>query len=245
MKLILANIFIFLSIYAYGQKAPLQSQYMFNPVALNPAFTGYENAFSIVGSYRAQWLSFPGAPQTMFVTAHTPLKKYKSSIGLQFFGDKIGIQHNNGVFGSYSYRLKLKNKSRLVLGLAAGINFYTSYENTLLSNDDNDNSINQNIVNFTSPDFSFGMHYFTKKYFISFSVPTFLNYKYQNNTIRVGNDFKSYNFLLGGGYLIKFNNPQYELKPSLMFRYHFNNPLQFDINIMAKLHQIFSIGFSY
>lgn len=82
---------------------------MFNSVALNPAFTGNEGVFSIIGSFRSQWVGFPGAPQTEFLTAHAPLKDLKSAFGLQLYADKIGVEKNNGVFGSYSYKLKLNS----------------------------------------------------------------------------------------------------------------------------------------
>jgi len=236
---------ILLTKVTFSQKAPLQSQYVFNSIALNPAFTGSEGVFSIVGSFRSQWVGFPGAPQTEFLTAHAPLKDLKSAFGLQMYGDQIGIEKNNGIFGSYSYKLKLNKSSNLVFGIAGGVNFYTSYENTLLSKDDNDNLINKNVVNFKSPDFSYGMHYYTKKIFVSLSLPNFLSNSFQNNKIRVVNDFKKYNVLLGGGYLIQFKNSKIELKPSVMFRYHFNNPVQFDINLMAKFHKRFSFGISY
>jgi len=231
--------------FSFSQKAPLQSQYMFNSVALNPAFTGNEGVFSIVGSYRSQWVGFPGAPQTEFLTAHAPLKDLKSAFGLQLYADKIGAEKNNGVFGSYSYNLKLNNSSHLVFGVAGGVNFYTSYENTLISTNNNDDLINKNVINYVSPDFSFGMHYYTKKLFLNISLPNFLSQNYQNNNVRVVNDFKRYNLLFGGGYLINFKNSKIELKPSFLLRYHYQNPLQFDINLMAKVHDRFSFGFSY
>jgi len=230
---------------SFSQKAPLQSQYMFNSVALNPAFTGNEGVFSIIGSFRSQWVGFPGAPQTEFLTAHAPLKDLKSAFGLQLYADKIGVEKNNGVFGSYSYKLKLNSSSNLVFGVAGGLNFYNSYENKLISTDNNDNLINNNVINYISPDFSFGMHYFTKKLFINLSIPNFLSQNYENNNIRVVNDFNRYNLLFGGGYLIKFKNSKVELKPSFLLRYHYQNPLQFDINLMAKVHKNFSVGFSY
>ncbi len=229
----------------FSQKAPLQSQYFFNSVALNPAFTGNEQAFSIVGSYRAQWVGFSGAPQTEFLTAHAPLKDLKSAFGIQLYGDQIGAEKNNGIFGSYSYNLKFNKNSHLVFGVAGGVNFYTSYENTLISTDDNDNLINKSTINYISPDFSYGMHYYTKKLFLTLSLPNFLSQSYQNNKIRVVNDFKKYNLLFGGGYLIKFNRSKIELKPSILFRYHYKNPLQFDVNLMAKFHKNFSFGVSY
>jgi type IX secretion system PorP/SprF family membrane protein len=49
----------------------------------------------------------------------------------------------------------------------------------------------------------------------------------------------------GGGYLIKFKNSKIELKPSFLLRYHYQNPLQLDINLMANVHKNFSFGFSY
>jgi len=47
-----------------AQKEPQYTQYMYNIGSFNPAYVGTTETAEIIGSYRAQWLTIPGAPVT-------------------------------------------------------------------------------------------------------------------------------------------------------------------------------------
>ena len=236
-------ILFFVCTKTFAQHTPLLNQYMFNGVALNPAYTGSEEAFSMVATLRAQWIGFPGAPTTQAITMHAPFKKSNSAIGLQVFADQIGIDRNTGIFGSYAYRIRFK-ESTLSFGIAGGINLIKTYYSRLDVVDLQD----QLLVNDTPlgilPDFSFGMHYYSQKYFLSFSIPLFLKHDYDGVNFKMSNDFKNYTMMLGGGYVFKLKNGM-EIKPSVLTKYRIDNPLQADMNLMVKFSQHFGAGFSY
>ena len=65
-------LFILLTTSAVAQQDPMYSMYMFNPVSINPAYTGTTEQMQIVGVFRKQWLSIPGTPQTSTLTFHPP-----------------------------------------------------------------------------------------------------------------------------------------------------------------------------
>jgi type IX secretion system PorP/SprF family membrane protein len=239
----LLTILIFISSAAVAQHVPLQSQYMFNAVALNPAFTGSEEALSIVGSYRAQWVGFDGAPSTQTLTAHAPLKQTNSAVGLQLFADQIGVDRRTGIFGSYSYKLKF-DKSWLTFGMAGGINFLRSYYTRLDVVDNNDQNLMSDSPLGVLPEFSFGAHYYTDKYFLSFSVPKFLTHDYVNSKFKVRNDFKNYNYMFGGGVVFNLSNGS-KIKPSVLAKYRADSDMQFDFNVMALLNKAIDVGVSY
>src|SRR5690606_15592636 len=138
-----------------AQHVPIISQYMFNDVALNPANTGNQNALSLFGNFRAQWVGIPGAPTTYSFTAHSPLKNLSSSVGLQFFSDKIGVDQSTGIFGSYAYRIKME-KSSLSFGLAGGIMMVRANNSELQVNDAGDMLLVDSPLG-VLPDVSFGM----------------------------------------------------------------------------------------
>lgn len=236
-------IFLFVSTKTFAQHTPLLNQYMFNGVALNPAYTGSEEALSMVATLRAQWIGFPGAPTTQAFTMHAPFKKSNSAIGLQVFADQIGIDRNTGIFGSYAYRIRFK-ASTLSFGMAGGINLIKTYYSRLDVVDLQD----QLLVNDTPlgilPDFSFGMHYYSQKYFLSFSIPLFLKHDYDGVNFKMSNDFKNYTMMLGGGYVFRLKNGM-EIKPSVLTKYRIDNPLQVDLNLMVKFSQHFGAGISY
>jgi len=236
-------IFILISNIAMSQHTPLLSQYMFNSVAMNPAFTGSDGAFSITSSNRIQWIGFDGAPKTFSLVGHAPLKKTNSAVGLQIFADQIGIDRKIGVSGSYSYKIPF-NKSHLSLGLSGGINLQKSYFSRLNVIDQGDESIMVDSPLGVMPDISFGAHYYGKKYFVSFSIPMMLTHSYQNGRYKVSNDVKNYNFILGGGVELKLNN-ELKLKPSLLTKYRVNLNPQLDINLMANYKEFIELGVSY
>jgi type IX secretion system PorP/SprF family membrane protein len=51
------------------------SQYMLNGYLVNPALAGAENYGELKTGYRSQWSGVEGAPESFYLTAHTPLGK--------------------------------------------------------------------------------------------------------------------------------------------------------------------------
>ncbi|MCG8573582.1 MAG: type IX secretion system membrane protein PorP/SprF [Flavobacteriales bacterium] len=233
----------FLYSVAYAQYVPMQSQYLFNGVALNPAATGSEDAFSLVGSFRAQWLGFDGAPTTQSITAHAPMKKQNSALGVQFFADQIGVSRNTGIFGSYAYRLRFK-RSQLAFGISGGIFMFKSYYSQLNVNDLDDGEIAVDSPLGVLPDASFGIHFHGEKYFLSLSAPYFLSHDFDGSKFRITNDFKNYNLMFGGGYEFHMAGGN-KFKPSVLLKYRYNNPLQTDFNLVLTANKVVDIGLSY
>src|SRR5688500_8390835 len=61
----------------FAQQDPLHSQYMLNPLLINPAYAGLNNNFNGTAGYRVQWTGLEGHPQTMHASAHTSLVNNK------------------------------------------------------------------------------------------------------------------------------------------------------------------------
>ena len=56
--------------YSNAQQLPQFTQYMYNTIAINPAYAGSRDALSIVGLNRNQWAGFDGGPQTQTLSIH-------------------------------------------------------------------------------------------------------------------------------------------------------------------------------
>ncbi|MCZ8216237.1 MAG: type IX secretion system membrane protein PorP/SprF [Cyclobacteriaceae bacterium] len=56
-----------------AQQRPYYTQYILNPYVTNPALAGIENYWDLKLSYRSQWSGVPGAPKTVYFTAHGPV----------------------------------------------------------------------------------------------------------------------------------------------------------------------------
>ena len=103
-----------------AQQDKMYSQYMFNMLALNPAYAGSRDVLSATGLYRNQWVNVDGAPKTMTFTLDAPLNKERVGLGIQAYNDQIGLQNETGLFASYAFRIKVGDRSTLALGLQAG-----------------------------------------------------------------------------------------------------------------------------
>ena len=108
---------------AQAQQDALYSQYMFNTMAINPAYAGSRNVTSATALYRSQWVGIAGAPETATFSIDAPINNKRGGIGFQAYSDKVGIIKNNGAALSYAYRIRM-DKATLSFGMQGGIKQY-------------------------------------------------------------------------------------------------------------------------
>jgi type IX secretion system PorP/SprF family membrane protein len=96
------------------------SNYMFDEISYNPAFTGEGEQFRAFLLARKQWLGFNGSPlfETFSIDGAT---KHIGGLGLHIVNDKLGFENVVTATGNYSYGVNLGEHSRLTAGFAAGI----------------------------------------------------------------------------------------------------------------------------
>jgi len=61
----------------FSQQDAQYSQYMFNQLALNPAYAGSRDVLATSLLYRNQWTGIKGAPTTASLSVQMPLRKKK------------------------------------------------------------------------------------------------------------------------------------------------------------------------
>jgi type IX secretion system PorP/SprF family membrane protein len=236
ISLILINI-------AQAQHTSLTTQYMFNNLVINPAYTGAMNAFTCSASHRSQWLGLDGAPETQNFTMHSPLRNENIAMGLMFFRDAIGVTKQNGVYFSYAYRIKI-NKSRLCFGLMGGASFLKSSYNQVATVNANDPSFNGVSPTYILPNASFGVYFYNKVFFWGLSLPFFINNKLVSGTSQVEYGYDNYNLHAQLGFYIKINS-NLTIKPSTLVRVNMRKSPQADFNLIALLWNKVGIGCSY
>ncbi len=231
-----------------AQQDAMFSQYMFNTLAINPAYAGSRDVLSVTALNRTQWSGIAGAPRTQTLSMHSPVAKKNIGLGLQIFNDKIGITRTTGAFLSYSYRLKMGNGS-LALGIQGGVaNFRADYSTVDVSGDApaGDPSFSQR-VNKMLPNFGAGLYYSAKKFYVGLSVPHMLNNTLNENQVRVSNSFvgRQYmQFFLAGGYSFDLS-PDLCLKPSALVKAVKGAPLQLDFSANLWIKDRVGVGASY
>jgi type IX secretion system PorP/SprF family membrane protein len=157
-----------------GQTDIQMSQHMFNRTTYNPASTGASRYVNIYGHWRDQWQGFYGAPQTMYLTAHSYFPELKSGLGLLAINDKLGFEKNMLFKLSYAYHIHLTSDSYISLGLSAGVLNRNLDWAKIRAEDPNAPNLPGEPENKWTADFDFGVEYNRERLTLGISV-THLN----------------------------------------------------------------------
>ncbi len=235
-----------LSLSAKAQQDPMISQYMFNGLFLNPAYSGSHKYFTSSLLHRTQWVNFSGAPKTLLfaVDGLIPSKSENMGVGLIVAHDRIGATQQTDIYANYAYQLKLK-KGKLAFGLKAGVSNYVFKAADVLVWDANDETFS-GTRNAWLPKFGFGAYYFADNWYAGLSIPTLVAYDARRDfTFDVNKgDFLHRHYYLTGGYIFKLND-QFKLKPSALIKYLPAAPIEADINVNLLYKDQIWLGVSY
>jgi type IX secretion system PorP/SprF family membrane protein len=228
-----------------GQLTPVTSQYVLNPLSINPAYAGNRGALNIAAFYRRQWAGIPGAPETMTLAADAPFLDSKLGLGFIITNDKIGVTKETHFLTNYSYKINM-NKGSLSLGLGAGlITTNTSWSDLVVLDPGDENFLTNSRV-FVVPDFTFGVYYSNRNYFAGLSIPKLLGYKfnYDKNKYTLMVKPGNYNYLLNAGYVYTLNQ-KIKLFPSTLITISPGEKLLVDLNAYVSLNDRIWAGASY
>ncbi len=228
---------------ANAQQDALYSQYIFNQFTINPAYAGTRNSLSSVLLYRNQWVGLDGSPSTMNFSIHSPFAGRKMALGLNFILDEIGPSETSTIMGSYAYHLKT-SKGKISFGLRGGI-LSTSLRSDMLNYYDNNDKHNTGgVLQAVTPNFDFGVYYYTTGFYSGISVNHLLGQTENfENTSQTQINLDRH-FLLTAGGVVVFND-NLVFKPSLMIKYIHNTPLNYDLNASVLFNKTLWLGLSY
>lgn len=231
------------STHCFAQYDPTFSQYMFNEIFINPAYTGSNDALALSGAYRWQWIGIDGAPITETFTAHVPTLNKKMGIGIGLLNESIGQLRRTGVYANYAYRIKMKN-SVLAFGLQAGIQRMQEFLSRVSTTTENDSQFMNDSPRYITPNFGFGMYYSSSKGYVGVSIPRLV--QTDLNSVRATNKInpKDFSYFITGGYTYKVSE-NLKLIPSAMLKLVNAAPFQYDLSISALLNNVLWIGGSY
>ena len=242
-KNLLAFLLILVVHCTWAQQDAMYSQYMFNYLAINPAYAGSRDVLGVTGLYRKQWINVDGAPTTMTITADAPIAHERMGVGLSVSNDKIGIENNTGVYGTYAYRLRLSQKGTLSFGASVG---FTQYKASLAGVNTNNTKFLDpafaSAVSEFNPNFGFGVYYTTDKFYLAASLPHIL--ASQLSSLQELDSRLKRHYFLGAGYVATIN-PSVKLKPSVLIKVVEGAPIQADINLNVWLINRVGFGLSY
>ncbi len=241
-SILLASGIALTAINVNAQQSPAYSQYMFNMLAVNPAYAGSRDVLSMTALYRQQWSGIDGAPKTFSFSADMPVAREKVGLGINLYNDRIGVSNTTGFGTNYAFRIRT-GKGTLALGLSASITQYRADYTSLSTspNGQSDPSFNQNI-NTVKPNFGAGLYYSTDFFYAGIAVPTLVSYNISGLDSVVS--YQKRSFFGMAGVVFKLSD-EIRLKPSTMVKYMSGAPMQIDLNANLWLRDIIGLGASY
>lgn len=216
---------------SFAQQGFQYTQYQFNMLAYNPAYTGAREAISITSIYRHQWTEFEGAPRTASVNVHSPLKNDRVAVGLQFSSDQHGLSSFSSVEASYAYRMPM-GSGKLSLALDGGATFFRLRAGDALIENPNDPSLLSTSVNKTYPTIGAGAFYSSSKAFAGLSVNNFLANRlnsFKNTAIQTDPSRTERHIYATAGYLLDVSGAV-KVRPTVLLSYTQANSVNWEAN---------------
>lgn len=241
-----------LALIALGKKSEAQNQYLVSQYMLhhgfvNPAAIANSNKINGAAFYRTQWTGFSGAPVLQGLNFNLPFGGGKNAAGLTVLHDKIGVNRDIEITGTYAYRAKVGLNKYLAFGLSGTLSLLQSDFSQVETTQPNDPIFTSSTPTFAMPNFKAGIYFFTPKFYAGFSIPNFLENKIVYATEYQGKtefNAEALHYYLNAGYSFKMSD-KFDLNVSTMLKNVSGAPLQIDGNVTGVINKKFGIGASY
>lgn len=220
----------------WAQREVLYSQYLSNPLTINPAYTGSRESLTMTAIFRRKWFSLrgPGIGITQSFGADGSVAGGKVGIGLQALNDRMGFYSATGVYGSLAYRMTLPSMAKLSFGASGGVNVIPIYD---------PNSVTS--INRAMPSVGVGAYYEAERFWAGVSMPEVVSrpitlaglqgipiQRYQRPL------FVNLGTRIDAGESIDF-------LPSILLTHQIGYPLGIDLNAKIWVEEKLGLGLSY
>jgi type IX secretion system PorP/SprF family membrane protein len=231
------------SVLSYAQQDAQYTNYMYNTMNVNPAYTGTRGVLSIFGLHRTQWVGIDGAPVTNTLAVSTPIERTNLGVGLSFVNDRLGPSTENIISGDVSYTVKASTNYKLSFGVKLTANLFDFDVNKLTP--ESSNSIDNSLESFNnfSPNVGAGVYLHSEKSYVGLSVPNLLEngFKYDANKTNQSVYKERMNFYLIAGHVFDFSD-NLKFKPAGLFKAVKGAPLQFDLSGNFLINEKLTLG---
>ena len=242
IKLVLIGFLFSGSFLAVSQQDPHFTQYFDNALFVNPAYAGSGGILNMTAIHREQWTGFDGRPRSTTFSIHSPLRYESVGLGLTAVNDMLGPINQTMVYGDVSYTLRFKGtKSKLAFGVKGGINVINVKSSELLTTDENDPKLLQNVRNHINPNVGFGLYYHNPYFFAGVSSPKLLEQSYdgfnENNIER-----RHFFGIIGGVIPV---SARWKMRPTAQVKMTEGAPMSIDVSLAAIFIEKVWIGAMY
>lgn len=227
---------------AVAQQDPQYTQYTYNPMTVNSAYTGSRGHMALLSLYRSQWVGIEGSPQTFTFSIDSPINEY-NGVGLSVIQDQLGPSSETYIDGNYAHHLILnRNGDKLAFGIKAGMRFLTIDWSKGIHRDP-DVAFNENINGKLLPTIGAGAFYYSRNSYLGVSVPNFFNNETYDE-VQDAQTTERMHFFVIGGYVFDIN-PLLKFKPSFLGKYVAGAPLSVDVSANFLLYETLNLGVNY
>jgi len=245
-KLILLLVLL-ISASGYSQQDPQYTQYIYNPLVINPAYAGNRGVTSIVLLHRSQWVGLDGAPRTQNLSVHSPIGLGKVGVGFSLVNDVLGPARETYFNADFSYTLETSAEGKFSFGLKGSLNLLDvdfSRTNPFNQNDPFLNSIDNKL----SPNVGVGIYYHDSKFYAGLSAPQLLQTDHFDRSGSQGAETfvaeENIHYYGLAGYVFDLNR-NVKFKPSTLIKMVAGAPLSVDVNANFLMYDKLTLGASY
>ncbi|WKZ65235.1 MAG: type IX secretion system membrane protein PorP/SprF [Flavobacteriales bacterium] len=236
---------LFLGTALFAQQDPQFTQYMFNLLALNPAYAGSSDRVSLKALTRHQWVGFEGAPTTQTLTAHSPVFNESFALGGTIMRDAHGPITQYTFMVDAAYRMFL-GESKLAFGLKGGLNLFQGRFTELNPLTAGDQVFQQNVNTKLDPQFGFGIMWYSDRHYLGISTPKLLRTEFfQTDSLAfVSQPGQRPHYFLSGGYVFDLGL-YHKFKPTFLVKAVQGAPVSFDLSANVLFFEKFWLGAMY
>jgi type IX secretion system PorP/SprF family membrane protein len=235
-KTLLFLLLVISGVHVFAQQDPLYSQYMMNPLLINPAYSGMTTDLNASVMYRKQWAGFDGSPTTFNANAHIALATNKMGVGLIILQDQIGADKTTEVTATYAYHLPLSETLKLSFGLQGGvINYHSDYSDIKF------NPADAKFTNMSEwkPNIGSGFLLYSDRFMVGLSVPKML--KATSNIESVTTSLYNQHVYLFAAYVVPLSY-RIKFKPWILARTVSGAPVSLDYAASIKVDDSYTLG---
>lgn len=231
---------------ARAQQDPQFTQYMFNLLAINPAYAGSAERVSLKALSRHQWVGFEGAPTTQTLTVHSPFLVESLGLGGTVMRDQHGPVTQYGLMVDLAYRIFMGRGQKLAFGIKGGMNLFQGDFASLHPLESNDQVFQQNVSQKMDPQFGFGMMWYSDRFYLGVSTPKMLRTDFfDTDSLKLVSDpGQRAHYFLSGGYVFDLS-PYTKFKPTFLVKAVEGAPMSFDLSANFLLYEKLWLGAMY
>ncbi|WP_276499634.1 type IX secretion system membrane protein PorP/SprF [Pontibacter litorisediminis] len=236
MRLCYLLLALLLTTAASAQQNPQYSQYIFNSMGINPAYTGSKNVLNANLFYRTQWAGVDGAPSTQSLAVDGVIANDRLGLGLNITRDELGAQSTTSAYANFAVKLQVSEGAIFSLGIAPGLVQHMVDGGEFGIPDDP--TIPTGKETTIKPDVKIGAYFHTRNFYAGFSGTDLLQFKDMDQVE------PERHYFFTAGYVFDVS-PFVKLKPSLLVKEDFHAPTSMDVNAFILLADRLWLGSSY